>query len=61
MYDELIKGYYWWCVQMLVDISKWMGITYEELNVWVFVIIHPLITIILILWVFRLKKLLKNT
>lgn len=27
--------------------SAAMGITYEELNVWLFVIIHPLITLIL--------------
>ena len=60
MYEEFVKLYFWWCVRLLQEISKWMGISYEELNVWVFVIIHPLITVILIVWVFRLRRRIKN-
>ena len=30
-----------WCVYLLVDIASWLGITYEEINVWLFVIIGP--------------------
>ena len=33
-----------------------MGISYEELNVWVFVVIHPLITVALLIWVIRLRR-----
>jgi hypothetical protein len=31
-----------WCVRLLYEIAGWMGITYEEINVWLFVIILPI-------------------
>ena len=35
-----------WCVILLYDIANLLGITYEEINVWLFVIILPLVLII---------------
>jgi hypothetical protein len=37
-----------WCVNVLVYWANVLGITYKEINVWVFVIIWPLLTILLI-------------
>lgn len=37
-----------WCVSVLVYWSGIFGITYKEINVWVFVIIWPILTVILI-------------
>lgn len=37
-----------WCVNVLVYWAGLLGITYKEINVWVFVIIWPVLTIILI-------------
>ncbi len=37
-----------WCVQVLVYFAGVFGITYKEINVWVFVIIWPIISIVLI-------------
>jgi hypothetical protein len=37
-----------WCVDVLVYGARVFGITYKEINVWLFVIIWPLLTIILI-------------
>ena len=34
------------CVLLLIEISKLMGITYEEINVWLFVIILPIVLMI---------------
>ena len=39
--DELFKL----CVIFLVDLSNMIGISYEEINIWIFVIIWPLVTI----------------
>ncbi|HEU0293504.1 MAG TPA: hypothetical protein VFR47_12255 [Anaerolineales bacterium] len=42
-----------WCVNLLVYWAGILGITYKEINVWVFVILWPIITMILvaiILW-----------
>ena len=30
-----------WCVQALFDMAAVIGITYEEINVWLFVIVGP--------------------
>jgi hypothetical protein len=37
-----------WCVRALIYWAGMFGITYKEINVWVFVIIWPVLTIILI-------------
>jgi hypothetical protein len=37
-----------WCVNVLIYWANVFGITYKEINVWVFVIIWPLLTILLI-------------
>jgi len=46
--------------QICVDILRWIasktGITYEEANIWIFVIIHPLLTLWLLIRTFVLKK-----
>lgn len=42
-----------WCVAVLVHWAGILGITYKEINVWVFVIIWPIVTIALmgiVLW-----------
>jgi hypothetical protein len=37
-----------WCVNVLVYWAGVFGMTYKEINVWVFVIIWPILTILLI-------------
>ena len=37
-----------WCVQILIYWANTFGITYKEINVWAFVIIWPILTIMLI-------------
>ena len=39
-----------WCVQFMIDGAHFLGITYKEFNVWLFVIIHPAITLALLIW-----------
>ena len=41
------------CVKLLYDWAGVLGITYEEINVWIFVIGWPLVTLVLagvVLW-----------
>ena len=49
------------CVIFLVDLADFFGITYEEINIWIFVIIWPVLTIFGIVWItilkFRVRKL----
>jgi hypothetical protein len=37
-----------WCVHVLIYWANIFGITYKEINVWVFVIIWPILTLVLI-------------
>jgi len=46
------SGIYWidvtfnYCVRLLYQIADMMGITYEEINVWLFVILMPAILLL---------------
>ena len=48
------------CVAILYWISDLSGLTYKEANIWIFVIIHPLITISLIYNVVLLRRKIKK-
>lgn len=39
-----------WCVEVLIYFAGVFGITYKEINVWVFVIIWPIVTLVLVIW-----------
>ena len=43
------------CVYFLYDLAKLLGITYEEINVWIFCIIWPVATLILFVEIIRLR------
>ncbi|TFV94423.1 hypothetical protein E4S40_10390 [Algoriphagus kandeliae] len=45
-----------WCVDFLYWLSDVFGMTYKEINVWIFVIIWPLIFIIQWIYIVHLKK-----
>ena len=47
-----------WCVNALYQVASLIGVTYEEINVWLFVIIVPcvlLCSVALNIWLLRLK------
>jgi hypothetical protein len=37
-----------WCVRVLVYWAHILGITYKEINVWIFVILWPILTLVLL-------------
>ena len=47
---------FWICVKIMQVMSDMMGITYQQLNVLLFVIIHPAITLILFVKYRKYKK-----
>ena len=48
------------CVRFLYEIGGILGITYEEINVWLFCIIWPFLTLIMFGEILRLRLKLKN-
>ena len=47
------------CVAILQWFADLTGLTYKEANIWIFVIIHPLLTISLFLIIIKLRAKLK--
>jgi hypothetical protein len=43
------------CVRLLYDVGGLIGITYEEINVWLFVVIWPIASLVLFAEVIRLR------
>lgn len=48
---------FWICVKIMQVMSQVLGITYQQLNVILFVILHPAITLILYVKYRKYKKL----
>ena len=44
------------CVEILIYISKIFNISYQEANIWIFVIIEPIIFFIMLLYIIHLRK-----
>ena len=44
-----------YCVQLLSDLASILGITYEEINVWLFCVIWPLLTLLMFGEILRLR------
>lgn len=40
---------FWHCVDILNVVASWLEVTYEELNIWVFIVIQPAIIVALLL------------
>ena len=49
--DEIFN----FCVILLSDLAKFLNITYEEINVWLFCVIWPILTLILFAEIIRLR------
>ena len=43
------------CVRLLYDFGTILGISYEEINVWIFIVIWPLISLIMFAEIIRLR------
>ena len=43
------------CVRLLYDVGSILGISYEEINVWIFVVIWPILSLIMFGEIIRLR------
>ncbi len=41
MYDLIMYEVCNWCIRFLYKASDYLGMSYEEINVWLFIIIQP--------------------
>lgn len=56
----LMDTIFWICVKIMQIMSNVLGITYQQLNVLLFVIIHPIITLVLFIKYRKYKRLWKE-
>ena len=52
---EWIDAVFNFCVHLLYDVAGILGISYEEINVWLFCVIWPLLSLVLFAKVIRLR------
>jgi hypothetical protein len=45
-----------WAVIALYEVARWLGITYEEINVWLFCVAWPVFTLALMYWCYSLWR-----
>ncbi|MBN2085984.1 MAG: hypothetical protein JW748_12265 [Anaerolineales bacterium] len=52
------------CVQILLVLARWSGLTYKEINVWIFVILWPVVTLVMGIWIvllqIRIRRILRG-
>lgn len=59
-WDNFISGLFDWCVQVLVKGAHFLGISYEEINIWVFCIIEPIVFLLMLyIVIIQMKKIKK--
>ncbi len=56
MSEQFINEVFDLCVNILIFYAEILGISYNEINVWLFVIIQPLIHLIMIVWIIYLLR-----
>ena len=44
------------CVEFLRWLGDIVGLSYKEINIWIFVIIEPIIFVLMLVWIIRLKN-----
>lgn len=49
-----------WCVRVLEQSAHFFGTTYKSINVWIFVIIEPIIFFVMLIVIIRQSKKLKR-
>ena len=56
MSEQFVNKLFDLCVDILLYGADILGMTYNEINIWLFVIIQPLIHIIMAIWIFYLIR-----
>lgn len=52
MYNELFKA----CVKLLRNWAAYLHMTYEEINIWIFCVIEPIVFIVMVITIVRLSR-----
>lgn len=59
-YNELIDWTFNQCVYLLNVMAQNIGMTYNEINIWIFVIIQPVVFVCMCYYILRLRHKIKQ-
>ncbi len=62
-WDHFVNALFDWCVQILLTGAHWLGISYNEINIWIFCIIEPIVFVLIlgvIIWQWKKIRQLKH-
>ena len=49
-----------WCVDILVDPAAKLNMTYEAVNIWIFVIIEPIVFFVMLSIIYKQQQVIKS-
>ena len=49
-----------WCVDILVDLAAKLNMTYEAVNIWIFVIIEPIVFFVMLSIIYKQQQVIKS-
>ena len=55
-YEQIINQIFDYCVDLLVVSARHVGMTYEEINVWFFIVFEPIIFALVALYAIHQRK-----
>ena len=55
-YQEIINLIFDYCVDILITGARAIGMTYEEINVWFFIVFEPIVFVMVLLYAWYLKS-----
>ena len=54
-YHQIIDDIFDYCVELLIIGARAIGMTYEEINVWFFIVFEPLVFVMVALYAWHLR------
>lgn len=56
----IFNDVFYWCVDLLKGWARQLGMTYEEINVWIFCVIEPIVFVVMLTIIFRQRNILRK-
>ena len=55
-YHQIIDDIFDYCVELLIIGARTIGMTYEEINVWFFIVFEPVVFVMVLFYAWRLRN-----
>jgi hypothetical protein len=59
-YDQTIDLIFDFCVRLLIDAGALLGMSYEEINIWLFIVFEPLLFLAVVAYAWSMRGKVKK-